>query len=90
MAVTFQLGIDDTSPTITYSPSSENSTSSGSLAGWIPSYSLSSSQASGQLGNGTSFHVTSVDAATLSLTWSGARSFNFSRCFSLTVYRYRR
>lgn len=72
MAVAFQLGIDDTSPTLTYNPSLENSTSPNSLFGWIPYWSGSStSQTPGQLGNGTSLHITSLNGATLTITWLG-------------------
>lgn len=71
-----QLSIDDTSPSISYYPERDTLSTSNLTAGWIPYYDISGfSSSPGQIGYGTSFHITSMDGASIFMQWHGA--FNF-------------
>jgi hypothetical protein len=89
MAVAFQLGIDNTSPTITYDPFFPNSVAENATAGWIPYYTISGfPSASGLVGNGTSLQMSSKNGSFLSITWFGASPFSLPR-ESLKILRIR-
>ena len=76
MADIVQLVVDDTSPEIVYSPFGDTFSTPSTLEGWNPYYSASGFVTSqGEVGNGTSFHITSLDGAVLSLQWRGMLSF---------------
>ncbi|KAI0084910.1 hypothetical protein BDY19DRAFT_1050965 [Irpex rosettiformis] len=68
----FVINIDDTSPTISYSPFADTFTTPNLTAGWNPYYS-DSGIANGQdtQGEGTTFHVTSANGASLDIRWNG-------------------
>jgi hypothetical protein len=67
-----QLSVDDSSPEIVYSPFRDSFSTPELLHGWNPFYSISGFATTiGMFGNGTSFHITSLDGATLSLQWHG-------------------
>ena len=78
MAVAFQLGIDNTSPTISYSPFFPNTVApNATLLGWTPYYTNSGfPSTSGLVGNGTSFQISSKDGSLLSITWFGQSPFS--------------
>lgn len=75
----FSVTIDDTSPTITYLPFSDSSVQQNLSAGWISYYTTSGFVALptanegslGDIGVGTSLHVTSSDGASLKIIWNG-------------------
>ncbi|KAG6849640.1 hypothetical protein H0H93_006644 [Arthromyces matolae] len=72
MEQNLQISIDDTSPTIFYSPSADTFAGANLTAGWNPYFNSSGLVTSiGQIGIGTSFHITSRDNAALSITWKG-------------------
>jgi hypothetical protein len=72
MASFKQVTIDDTSPCISYSPFRDTFTTPNLSAGWNPYYDQSGfATASGEIGNGTSLHITSLDGASLALQWRG-------------------
>lgn len=65
------LDVDDTSPTISYSPSSSTS-STDPVTGWTPCFSLSGCNTkTGTIPNGTSYYITADDDASFSLCWHG-------------------
>ena len=67
------IAIDDTSPTIVYTPFADDPTGPNLTAGWNSFYSetgFTPDPVSGQ-GVGTSLHVTSADGASLSVRWNG-------------------
>jgi hypothetical protein len=67
-----QLVVNDTSPTIVYAPFGDTFSAPNILEGWNPYYSASGyATFQGEVGNGTSFHITSLDGAQLSLQWRG-------------------
>lgn len=72
MANSVQVTIDDTSPCISYSPFRDTYTTPNLSAGWNPYYDKSGfATSSGEIGNGTSLHITSLDGASLALQWHG-------------------
>ncbi|KDR67573.1 hypothetical protein GALMADRAFT_130366 [Galerina marginata CBS 339.88] len=67
-----QFDVDDTSPSISYSPFGDTFTTPDLSAGWNPYYNLSGFIHSiGEVGNGTSLHITSLNGASLALQWRG-------------------
>ncbi|PPQ89465.1 hypothetical protein CVT25_011991 [Psilocybe cyanescens] len=67
-----QFFVDDTSPTIHYSPFPDTLSTPNLGAGWNPYFNLSGFAASiGEVGNGTSLHITSLDGASLAFQWRG-------------------
>lgn len=71
-----QLTIDDTSPTVSFSPFRDTLSTPNLSAGWNPYYATSGfASAPGQTGSGSSYHITSKNGAFLSLTWHGAVPF---------------
>ena len=73
-ADSFAILIDDTSPTIVYTPFGDTYSAPNLSAGWNPYFSESgfaTNTAVGQEGQGTSFHVTSADGASMGLRWNG-------------------
>ncbi|KAF8709771.1 hypothetical protein AX14_013452, partial [Amanita brunnescens Koide BX004] len=71
MAGIVHLDVDDTSPTIRYSPSSSTS-STDLLTGWTPCFSLSGCNTkTGMIPNGTSYYITAYDDASFTLRWQG-------------------
>lgn len=74
-----QFDVDDTSPTISYSPFRDSLDTPNLLEGWNPYYTDSGfSPAPGETGKGTSLHITSRNNAQLSITWRGAAPFHTS------------
>jgi len=71
MAGVVHLDVDDTSPTISYSPSSSISlTNPGN--GWTPCFTLSGCNTlTGAIPNGTSYYITADDNASFTITWQG-------------------
>ncbi|KAI0339912.1 hypothetical protein BDW22DRAFT_1399608 [Trametopsis cervina] len=71
----FRITIDDTSPTVVYAPFADTFSSPNLTAGWNPFFSDSgfadTTSSDGQVGEGTSFHVTSGDGASLRIRWNG-------------------
>lgn len=69
------ITIDDTSPTISYFPVSDTLSTPSLYTSWNPYFSVSgfadAPTASGQVGVGTSFHVTSLDGASFTMVWVG-------------------
>ena len=83
MADSFQLVIDDTSPTISFFPLSDIIGIPDLFSGWNPYYTGSGFASTlGQQGVGDSLHITSLDGAALSIQW-------FGMCASLSLSRYR-
>lgn len=77
MAVSFQLGIDNASPAITYNPF-PNTIAEDATAGWTSYYTNSGfPSTSGLVGNGTGFQISSKDGSFFSITWFGAFPFLF-------------
>ena len=77
MAVAFQLGIDNTSPTITYSPFTPNTIARNATSGWTPYYTnIGFPLISGRVGDGTSLQISSQNGSFFSITWSGASPFS--------------
>jgi hypothetical protein len=73
MADNVQFYVDDTSPSIFYSPFRDTFSLPNLTAGWNPYFDLSSFATDpGEIGNGTSYHVTSLDGATIAVQWKGA------------------
>ncbi|CAA7260663.1 unnamed protein product [Cyclocybe aegerita] len=73
MADTYvQLTIDDSSPSVAYSPFRDTLGAPNPTAGWNPYYDPNGYAASpGQLANGTSLHITSLNGAALAVQWTG-------------------
>ncbi|KAJ3535213.1 hypothetical protein NM688_g7009 [Phlebia brevispora] len=72
----FDVTIDDTSPTIVYSPFGDSFGASNASDGWNPCYSLTGAPAcdssSGQDNTtATSLHATASDGASMTLDWNG-------------------
>ncbi|EGO26055.1 hypothetical protein SERLADRAFT_437789 [Serpula lacrymans var. lacrymans S7.9] len=64
--------VDDDSPSLAYYPQTDYSPEPDYSAAWSLLYSLSgSASAPGQIGNGSSYHITSLDGATLQIQWNG-------------------
>jgi len=89
MAVAFQLGIDNTSPTITYNPFFPNAVALNATLGWTPYYTNSGfPSTSGLVGNGTSLQISSKDGSFFTITWFGTSPFSLLISFpSLTFDR---
>ncbi|KAI0316500.1 hypothetical protein OF83DRAFT_1172824 [Amylostereum chailletii] len=69
----FQLVLNDTSPTLSFFPISDTLGLPNLFAGWNPAFSLSGfASTQGELGNGTSSHVTALDSAAFSVQWFGS------------------
>ncbi|KAF9650651.1 hypothetical protein BDM02DRAFT_3127622 [Thelephora ganbajun] len=72
MAVAFQLGIDNTSPTIRYVPFLPNTVAQDATLGWTPYYTNSGfPSTSGLVGDGTSLQISSKNGSLFSVTWFG-------------------
>lgn len=85
MANPLQILVDDTSPSITYYPWADTLGAPNVLAGWNPYYTGSSFAAyQGEVGKGTSLHLTSLNGASFSIQWQGMdqtrSNLTFSRC----------
>ncbi len=81
----FNITIEDTSPTISYSPFADTFDTANVIAGWNPFFTgsgLASSSSLGLTGQGTSLHETSADGAKLSIQWNG----EFNLCFRSWLY----
>ena len=64
--------VNDTSPTILYSPFADTLSTPNLTAGWNPYYTLSGySTVLGQVGIGTSRHITSDNGSSLLVQWNG-------------------
>ncbi|KAF8187486.1 hypothetical protein BJ912DRAFT_423944 [Pholiota molesta] len=64
--------VDDTSPCVSYSPFGDTFSTPNLIAGWNPYFDPSGyAKSQGEVGNGTSLHITSLDGASLGLQWSG-------------------
>ena len=68
--------IDDTSPTLSYTPFRDTLSVPNLPLGWNPYYELSgfaNAPGSGpaQQGNGTSYHITAMDGAKVGVQWFG-------------------
>lgn len=69
-AVTFT--VNDTSPTILYSPFGDTFSTPNLSASWNPYYTLSGYVSLlGDVGNGTSQHITSDNGSSLVVQWHG-------------------
>lgn len=67
------FSVDDTSPTIFYFPIGDTFSAPDLNAGWNPFFDISGyPTALGMTGNGTSYHVTSLGGASISIRWTGA------------------
>lgn len=72
MGQAIQFFVDDTSPSISYSPFGDTFSTVNLTAGWNPYFDNSGFVAApGEIGNGTSYHVTSLNNASISVTWKG-------------------
>ncbi|PBK73458.1 hypothetical protein ARMSODRAFT_1081657 [Armillaria solidipes] len=72
MAETLEFEVDDTSPAISYYPFRDTFSTPNLTAGWNPYYNGSGFLTSlGETGEGTSFHVSSLNGASLSIQWHG-------------------
>jgi len=81
MAEAIQFYVDDTSPSVAYSPFGDTFSIPAPTAGWNPYFDGSGfASALGETGNGTSYHVTSLDGATISLQWKGASEIWSNLC----------
>lgn len=67
-----QISVDDTSPSLSYYPLRDTFSAPNLTAGWNPYYDISGfASPLGQIGNGTSYHITSMDGASISMKWHG-------------------
>ena len=65
--------VDDTSPSISYIPFANTSSTPNLRAGWNPYFvNTGFANTPGVTGAGTSFHITSLHGAELSFPWHGA------------------
>ena len=72
MANSVQFTVDDTSPTILYSPFADTLSTPDLSLGWNPYYTLSGfASVLGEIGNGTSLHITSNNGSSLFIQWHG-------------------
>ncbi|KAF8149484.1 hypothetical protein B0H34DRAFT_802469 [Crassisporium funariophilum] len=72
MANFVQFIVDDTSPAISYSPFRDTFSAPNLSSGWNPYYNSSGfAAAQGDVGDGTSLHITSFDGASLVVQWHG-------------------
>lgn len=89
MAVAFQLGIDNASPTIAYHPSFPNLIAQNATSGWTPYYTHSGfPSVPGEVGDGTSLQISSNNGSFFSITWFGA--FPPPRVFENSGFRHQR
>ena len=85
----FTITIDDTSPSILYSPFGDTFAAPDLSLGWSPFYADIGgiggiiNGSSNQLGGGTTLHATEADGASLSLKWNG--EFAYSSLSSIAV-----
>src|ERR1700761_9171587 len=75
MASVVQFSVDDSSPTVSYSPFGDTFSSPNLSAGWNPHWDNPgfSGATNGSAGSGNSTHITSLDGASLQIQWKGAR-----------------
>ncbi|KAK0462598.1 uncharacterized protein EV420DRAFT_1735277 [Desarmillaria tabescens] len=72
MAETLEFEVDDTSPAISYYPFRDTFSTPNLTAGWNPYFSGSGFlTSSGETGEGTSLHISSLNGASLSIQWHG-------------------
>ncbi|KAF8172424.1 hypothetical protein K438DRAFT_1728946 [Mycena galopus ATCC 62051] len=73
MAGLVQFRVDDSSPTVTYSPFGDTFSSPNLSAGWNPYWEDPgfSTKVPGAIGSGTSLHITSLNGASLRIQWTG-------------------
>ncbi|KAJ7772692.1 hypothetical protein DFH07DRAFT_170627 [Mycena maculata] len=73
MASVVQFTVDDSSPTVTYTPIGDTFAAPNLSAGWNPYWTNPgfSSATTGAVGSGTSLHITSCNGATLAIQWKG-------------------
>lgn len=72
MARPIQFAVDDSSPTIAYSPFPDTFSTPNLTAGWNPYFTGSGFAAAlGQTGTGDSLHATSLNGASLTIQWHG-------------------
>jgi hypothetical protein len=72
MANSFALLINNSSPALSYFPFADTLSTPNPTQGWNPCFTTSACPTfPGQQGNGSSFHVTSLDAAAFSIQWWG-------------------
>lgn len=70
--------VNDTSPTILYSPFADTLSTPNLSAGWNPYYTLSGfASVLGEVGDGTSLHITSNNGSFLVLQWNGMPPMSF-------------
>ncbi|KAF8588650.1 hypothetical protein K439DRAFT_1334800 [Ramaria rubella] len=82
MPTAFELELDDTSPVVNYFPFAETLGAPDFLAGWNSFFSDSGFLTElGQIGQGTSLHVTSLDGAALTIEWVGTGISLFGSAF---------
>lgn len=72
----FDVTIDDTSPTIVYSPSDDGLDASSSANGWVSCFASASTSLCNPSGesaetNATTLHFTTTDGASIALDWNG-------------------
>lgn len=80
MANSFALLIDNSSPALSYFPFADTLSIPNFTQGWNPCFSTSACPTfPGQQGNGSSFHVTSMDGAAFSIQWWGMWALNVFR-----------
>lgn len=73
-ATTLGIVLDDTSPTVQYYPYGDTFGEPNLLGGWNPYYTgtgFAPSASASQPGEGTSWHLTAYDGATISLSFYG-------------------
>ena len=72
MANVVTFTVNDTSPTILYSPFGDTLSTPNLSASWNPYYTLSGYvSAQGDVGQGTSLHITSDNGSSLVVQWDG-------------------
>ena len=72
MANVVSFTVNDTSPTISYSPFGDTFSTPNLSASWNPYYTLSGySTGPADIGNGTSLHITSDNGSSLLVQWHG-------------------
>ncbi|KAF8520341.1 hypothetical protein BU17DRAFT_46823 [Hysterangium stoloniferum] len=85
MATSFQVVLDDTSPVVNYFPFAETLGVANLLVGWNSYFSASGFLSKlGELGQGTSMHVTGLDGAALTIQWKGTGISLFGSTFRST------
>lgn len=77
----FNITIDDTSPTIVYTPAADTFGSADIINSWNPSFNgtnFASPSTLGMTGQGQSFHITARDGATFNIKWNGKSKFSLA------------